>query len=582
MNKIIYTDKCKEVINHNGKIDINKYLVSSDIDERSFSFLRELENQQVNGEKIEDLLIYDGIPLYYFNRPTIFLKLKSLITCITILQKIIQEYGKDFSVETDNEIMKVTAEKVFNLKTEEALKGSSDVGGSNTNPSSSKIKHKLIYRQLLGILKFLKFKIHKSKDTNMLICSHAGSLNLVQDDSRNNMYYDTQIGLVTERCRSKFNILNLQLLNSVELIDKTFNSNEDFVPFELFIAYKRLVAKEILGKKLIDESKYKDNLSVLLNFNYEFEDCDLKEIMLSYILGDLKNQSKSYLVETLSAERLMKKNKIKRCLIIDEGDRGRCFIIAANRLGIKSFASQHGVINENSPAYAITSKFGKLIVPSATFFWGEKYKKLLIENSNVYNDKNIKVAGQVRTDFLFNRKYDNTKLKSHSIKILYCTQYFKDLLEPATIMLFKALNSLKEPYELIIKLHPIDLCYDFYRSKIEEYKINNVKVLKDGDLYDMINWSDVIVSVHSTVVVEGALLNKPSICILLPKYNDAGGFVRDGVSLGVTNELELAQTLVKLKEFDIKNDNKIQQYLYDNFYKVDGNVSQRIFNIIGE
>ena len=581
MNKLIYTDECKEVINNDAKIDINKYLVNSNIDERSFYFLKHLENQQVNGEQIEDLFMYDGIPLYYFNRPTIFLKLKSLITCTTILQRIIEEYGKEFSVETDNEVMKVTAEKIFNLKTLEVSKASS-TESNNPGGVNSKLKYKLIYRQIFGILKYLKFKMHKNKDTSMLICSHAGSLNLVQDASKNKLYYDTQIGLVTEKCRSKFNILNLQLLNSVELIDKTFNCNEDFVPFELFIVYKRLVSSRIFGKRLIDESKYKDNLSMLLNFNYEFESCDLKEIMLSYILGDLKHQSKSYLIETLSAERLMKKNKIERCLIIDEGDRGRCFIIAANRLGIKSFASQHGVINENSPAYAITSRFGKLIVPSATFFWGQKYKELLIENSNVYNDKNIKVAGQVRTDFLFNRKYDNTELKSHSMKILYCTQYFKDLLEPATIMLFKALNLLKEPYDLIIKLHPIDLYYDFYMEKIEEYNISNVKVLKDGDLYDMINWSDIIVSVHSTVVVEGALLNRPSICILLPKYNDAGGFVRDGLSLGVSSETELAQKLVKLKDFDIKDDENVKQYLCENFYKVDGNVSERIFNIIGD
>jgi hypothetical protein len=569
-------------MNHNGKIDINNYLVNSNIDERSFSFLMYLEKQQIKGQKIEDLLMYDGIPLYYFNRPTIFLKLKSLITCITILQRVTEEYGKDFSVETDNEIMKITAEKVFNLKTEEASKDSSAESSSNSSGSDSKLKYKLVCRQFLGILQYLKFKMHKSKDGNMLICSHAGSLNLVQEPSKNNLYYDTQIGLVTKRCRSKFNILNLQLLNSVELIDKTFNCNEEFVPFELFIAYKRLVSKKALGKKLLDDSKYKDNLSMLLNYNYEFEDCDLKEVMLGYILKDLKHQSKSYLVETLCAERLMKKNKIERCLIIDEGDRGRCFIIAANRLGIKSFASQHGVINKNSPAYAITSKFGDLIVSRATFFWGEKYKQLLIENSNVYNDKNIKVVGQIRTDYLFDRKYDDTELKKQSMKILYCTQYFKDLLEPATIMLFEALNLLKEPYELIIKLHPIDLYYDFYMEKIEEYNISNVKVLKDGDLYDMINWSDIIVSVHSTVVVEGALLNKPSTCILLPKYNDAGGFVRDGLSSGVSNELELAQTLVKLKDFDIKNDKNIQQYLYENFYKVDGNVSERIFNIIGE
>lgn len=560
------------MVNDNEEVDINKYLANSNIDERSFCFLKFLENQKSGGQQIEDLYMYDGIPLYYFNRPTIFLKLKILIICITILQRITAEYGEDFLVQTDNEIMKMVAEKVFNLKTIEAT---DDI--ITKKKSSLKNDFKLLYRQFSGSFQYLKFKMSKSKDSKMLICSNAGSLNLVQDSSKNNLYYDTQIGLVTEKCRSEFNVLNIQILNNIELIHKTFNCNEKFMPFELFIAYKRL-----LGKKLIDNSKYKDKLHMLPNFNYEFEGYNLKELMLCYILNDLKQQSQSYLIETLSAEKFMVKNKIQRCLIIDEGDRGRCFIIAANRVGIKSFASQHGVINKNSPAYAIISKFGQLIVPKATFFWGDKYRQLLIENSNVYNEKNIKIVGQIRTDFLVNRKYNDIELKKECIKILYCTQYFADLLEPATIMLFKALNLLREPYELIIKLHPNDSYYNFYMEKIKEYSIKNVKVLKDGDLYDLINWSDVIVSVHSTVVVEGALLNKPSTCILLPKYNDAGGFVRDGISVGVNNELELAQTIVKLKDIDIKNDEGIQQYLNRNFYKVDGKVSKRIFNIVVE
>ena len=153
MNKLIYTEKCKEIISKQGKIDINQYLVGSKIDERAFSFLLFLESQVIHGENIEDLLFYDGIPLYYFNRPTIFLKLKSLITCITILQRVTQEFGIDFLVETDSEIMKITAEKIFNLKVEET-----PIDIPSGNSSKSKTKNKLIFRQISGVFQYLKFR----------------------------------------------------------------------------------------------------------------------------------------------------------------------------------------------------------------------------------------------------------------------------------------------------------------------------------------------------------------------------------------------------------------------------------------
>ena len=143
MNKLIYTEQYKEIISKQGNIDINQYLVGSNIDERAFSFLLFLESQVIHGESLEDLLMYDGIPLYYFNRPTIFLKLKSLITCITILQRVTQEFGIDFLVQTDSEIMKITAEKIFNLKIEETSIYATTGSNSKTNS-----KKKLIYRQI--------------------------------------------------------------------------------------------------------------------------------------------------------------------------------------------------------------------------------------------------------------------------------------------------------------------------------------------------------------------------------------------------------------------------------------------------
>ena len=85
---------------------------------------------------------------------------------------------------------------------------------------------------------------------------------------------------------------------------------------------------------------------------------------------------------------------------------------------------------------------------------------------------------------------------------------------------------------------------------------------------------------YITVVVEAALMNKPSICILLPKYNDNGGFVKDGLSFGVKDENELLEYMVKINLEDITLNNNMQKYITENFYKLDGKVTERIISII--
>ena len=71
-----------------------------------------------------------------------------------------------------------------------------------------------------------------------------------------------------------------------------------------------------------------------------------------------------------------------------------------------------------------------------------------------------------------------------------------------------------------------------------------------------------------------------SICIILPKYNDAGGFVKDGVSFGVKDENELLEYMVKINLENITLNNNMKKYITENFYKLDGKVTERIIRII--
>lgn len=566
MVELIYKSGMGEVRRGNEIRDISSYLEGVNSKKISFEYLSNLEKQDINGVCLENIYTYDGIPLYIFCRNSICITVEEIVICTIILKKINEEFEDDISVKTDSDIMFDLCSDIFNMKCEKI----------KTENNSLKInKFKFLRRIAKGYYAYLKYKMKKKKKENILIFSHVVAINKLTRNGKE-YYYDTQLGGITDGLKNEYNIMNFQLLSSVSLIDKALKYKDDVIPYELFIAYKRQIKD-----KLIDESLIEDNTKAIHCMDFNFENIDLKNIVIKHAFADFKFQCLSYLKEILAMKKLIKKDKIKKCIVIGEGDRGRCIITAGNMCGIKTYALQHGTISETSSAYIYNLKRSFPIVPSRTFVWGEKYKSLLINHNNMYNENNVIVSGQPRTDLLFKDNY-HTKSDIHEeIRILYATQatsYMEDLVYPPTEMLFKSISNLNKKYELIIKLHPGDFHVSDYEKMIKKYEIRNVKIVRESDLYDLIKWSDVIITVHSTVAVEGAIFNKPSVCILLSKYDDVAEFVKDGVSMGARNEDELRNILLNIK--DNHNNEKMQQYLKYNFYKIDGNVNQRILNII--
>jgi len=570
MVKLIYTAQKKELILDGQVLDLFEYIEKTNTEEEAFGYLTYLENQNVNGLKLEELYLYDNVPLYIFDRPSIYRKLNGFIFCIMVIRNTKDKINEELEVQTDDDIMEKVCLEVFKLKCER-------IYSEKNIPAIN--KGKLLRRFIRGIGSYCKFIVSnsflnkKNYKEPFLVISRAADLNPIKGNPKG--YYDTQLGEVIDRLKGTYNILNFQNLNNKYIIDKTKNYHENFVPFELLVIYKRLTAK-----KNVDNSLVVDNLIYIDKFDYHFKELNLKNIMMNYILKDIRENYYSYLYELILAEKIINKFRIKKCLVVGEGDRARCFIAAGNRLKINTYAVQHGIINESASTYIITSKYKEVLVPQKTFLWGERFKELLISHTNVYNNENVNVVGQVRTDHLVKNGYLKTSKRSGALKIFYATQPFKDLLEPATLMLFKALKLMKDDFELIIKLHPADLSFEFYVDMVEKFQIKNCKMVKDGDLYELIKWSDLVISVHSTVVVEAALMNKPSICILLSKYNDNGGFVKDGVSFGVKDENELLEYMVKINADEMPLNHDIKNYIIENFYKLDGKVTERIINVI--
>lgn len=570
MTKLIYTNAKKCVIEDHKEISIDAYIKNVDIDKEVFNYLQFLENQEIGGLQLEDLYLYNNIGMYCFERHSIYEKLKGIFYCFFVLESIIKKCKEELVVETDNMILSDLCSEIFHVKVINTQCERKDLSAKKLNAG---VIFKLALRNLKGIKNYFKFLIkRRNGKENFLSVSNVMNINKVNINGCTALI-DTQLGITVKALSENYNMFNLQYLFDFKQLDKSLKYKEDYIPFELFLIFKRLSKDKYIDKNLI-----KDDLDKLGLLDYKYKNYELKDVVTKYVFKDIKNRYLDDIRELVCAKRLIEKLNIKRCIVVDEGDRPREFIVASNMNNLKTFALQHGILSEMSPAYIMKSKYKDNIVPKITFVWGQKYKDILLRNTNMYNDENVKVVGQNRTDLLKQYIGKPEKNKDDKIRILYATQYFKDILEPATNILFKALSLMNKDYEIVIKLHPADVYYDTYKSLISKYEIKNANIIKDGDIYELIDWCDVVVSVHSTVVIEGALLNKPSICILLPKYNDAGGFVRDGISIGVKDEIELKERLDNIHEF--KFDSKFNEYMEYNFYKIDGKVTERIVNSI--
>lgn len=549
-------------INKNGKdIDIPLKISKNDIESEIRNFVLKIENQKVNGIKIHEMYTYEGIELYNFCRGSIYDKVKELLNKFSLIENIINYFGDTIEINTDDLVYKYLAENVFfvncNYKNNSIVKS-----------NRIKNKYKKIQRLILGFNNLIKVKIKNKKNT--LFLTQANSINSIIVNN-NKIIYDSQFGKVLDKMKKEDNIFKIQYLNNDSLIDRSLLLGKDIFPFENFIFMKKFIYK-----LNIQENKINDKLIYIRDLDFYFHEKNLYEFINEFLLKDLKCIMNNYIYEIYAAEKLMKFININKVIVIDEADRIRCFIYAANKNNIPSFAIQHGIITLGSSAYFIPSKDEKY-VPYKTFVWGEEFKKTLIYNSNVYNENNVEVVGQLRTDYLFEKlKYNNISNDNTTIKILYATQSIEDLTYEATEILFKSLQKMNKKYSLVIKLHPNDTYEKIYNDLIKKYNIKNVEITRDMDIYDAIIWSDVVISVHSTVNLEAAILNKSSICILLNKYWDEGNFVKDDISLGAKNYEELRMFLENIDKYKLNNENTIKRY----FHKIDGCVSERIINTI--
>lgn len=548
------------IINNEINIMYNGNLIKVDDIIKNRNIENELKEIIGNLEKnwnIEELYSFNDLKLYSFYRSTLCNNIKEFLKAFSTIEAIINEFGDNIIINTDNIEFYRIATEIFNVKCYKV---------DSKSVKSSKYSLKNILRILKGFISFIKIYLKRNKE-NILAITQAADISQITINNEIK-YYDVQYGKVLEELSKNTNVIKLQLLNNNDIIKKASFLGNEFIPYECFLILKRILRKKFSKYN----NKIENQLYKLESYKLEISKShNVSEFFYKEYLKNLESIYINYAIEIETASYFGKKLNINKLIATNEADRARCFIVGANKLGVPTFGIQHGIISDVSYAY-FTPTNQKILVPTMTFLWGKSFQDILLK-TNVYSLYNTKVVGQSRTDFLIEKANLSNINRSNTKKILYATQPIDDLTYEATNILFESIKGL-DNIEILIKLHPNDPNKEYYYSMIKKYNYDNIRVEKEIDLYDAIIWCDLIFTVHSTVVLDGAILRKPSVCCLLKNYYDQGDFVKNNISYGINTSNELRKVLVN-------NDLEIDYDIIDNnIFSPDGNVYIRIINTI--
>ncbi|MBS3150018.1 CDP-glycerol glycerophosphotransferase family protein [Candidatus Woesearchaeota archaeon] len=213
-----------------------------------------------------------------------------------------------------------------------------------------------------------------------------------------------------------------------------------------------------------------------------------------------------------------------------------------------------------------------------------------LRSKEFYNKRGIKnviVTGWPKLDSVLDNRDKDSIMEKFSLPnkriILFTSAVHKSINGPIFLALLDSAKELKE-FQIIVKKHPGDeLTTNEYLRLSAKYK-THVTILS-SNLYDLFYVSDVIISFGSSTILEALAFDKPVISLNLTGVKDDLPYVGAGVCYEVYSKEDLKKAID-----DVLNNKKVinslkkarDKILKDLFYKIDGNSTKRVLDIINK
>jgi len=300
-------------------------------------------------------------------------------------------------------------------------------------------------------------------------------------------------------------------------------------------------------------------------------------------------------------DHVVKEERPKLILIVDEyGLYGKAAVLAGKINKIQTIAIQHGIIGPYHFGYYHAKgeiAEGNVIkqrycpIPNKTVVSGRYYKKILIRTGS-YPPSSVVIAGQPKYDVLaFSDKiykkeniYGRLKIDPNKKLIFFASQpdspQAKELLFRSVFEAIKKIPNV----QMIIKLHPNEYDKSLHEKIAKEVGID-VVITKDINLFELLYACDLMMTSSSTVAIEAMILNKPVVTVNLTGMPDAMPFAKSGAAIGVYRAEDIYSVIVKaLNDEQTRKslESNRRKFVYDTAFKIDGQASRRIINLIKE
>ncbi len=311
-----------------------------------------------------------------------------------------------------------------------------------------------------------------------------------------------------------------------------------------------------------------------------------------------------YIVKRLELARsLLSKLKPDLLLLVNEyGHFERNLLIAAKERKIPVMAIQHGNITPSHQGYIYhkddidadgSAKFPYCPMPDVTAVWGDYFKRLLSETS-AYRPETLIVTGNPGYDSLEHIRTHCTRqevLQRYGIDtsqkvILWTTQSHgltDDENEKNIAAVSRSASKLPD-CTFIIKQHPNEPAQ--YTRLYETHghsKHNNIVIVPAGaNILELILACDIMMAKWSTTIIEAMVLDKDIVILNLGADKDRADYVRQSVAAGVYQAEYLTETIQKILDKSLNLADKRREYIQDYLYKVDGQSTKRISDVINK
>ena len=327
--------------------------------------------------------------------------------------------------------------------------------------------------------------------------------------------------------------LDYTFRGETEALEERVRSEYHWIPVEVLIDGSKgdFTQKSILKLRRSVHELLKNDMTQLFNYEdvstWEYLKPTFKEIFFEPYLPTYL-----HLIEKL--EEFFSQKKPKAVIqVYETGPYAKAFEVVAKKLGIKTIGIEHGsMIRETNPDYMHKEIQNKTFplgnpIPDITFVYGEFHKKILTEKGS-YPNENIAVTGNLsfynieRIKNTLNRNEILSRYQIPDKKVVLVPLSFRlfnpDKNNPDRILLDTIFNHLNDDDTVVlVRPHPQDIVG---QSQFEQmFPKKNFKC-SQGNIFEDLFVSDLVVVTYSSVGVEAALFEKP---ILLVNVVDEKG-----------------------------------------------------------